>query len=51
MEKRHNYVMKVAETAKQVYITKDVPNVQGIILAGSADFKMGLYKSDMFDPR
>lgn len=43
--------MKVAEVAKQVYITKDMPNVKGLVLAGSADFKTDLYKSDMFDPR
>jgi len=51
MEKRHNYVRKVAETAVQNYITNDRPNVTGLILAGSADFKTDLGKSDMFDPR
>lgn len=50
-EKRHNYVMKVAEMAKHLYLTRDLSNVEGLILAGSADFKMELYKSDMFDPR
>ena len=51
MEKRHNYVRKVAETAVQLYITQDKPNVEGLILAGSADFKTELSQSDMFDPR
>lgn len=49
MEKRHNYVRKVAETAVQMYITNDKPNVSGIVMAGSADFKTELSQSDMFD--
>eukprot|EP00918_Siedleckia_nematoides_P052777 GHVU01115274.1.p1 GENE.GHVU01115274.1~~GHVU01115274.1.p1 ORF type:complete len:438 (+),score=66.16 GHVU01115274.1:166-1479(+) len=51
MEKRHNYVRKVAEVAVQLYITNDRPNVAGLVLAGSADFKTELSQSDMFDPR
>merc|ERR1712149_38895 len=51
MEKRHNYVRKVAETAVQLFITNDKPNISGMILAGSADFKTELSQSDMFDPR
>jgi peptide chain release factor subunit 1 len=51
MEKRHNYVRKVAETAVTLYITNDKPNVCGLVLAGSADFKTELSQSDMFDPR
>jgi peptide chain release factor subunit 1 len=39
LEKRHNYVRKVAETAVQMFLTNDRPNVNGIIMAGSADFK------------
>lgn len=50
MEKRHNYVRKVAETAVQMYIANDRPNVSGLVLAGSADFKTELSQSDMFDP-
>ena len=50
MEKRHNYVRKVAETAVQMYISNDKPNVAGLVLAGSADFKTELSQSDMFDP-
>ena len=49
MEKRHNYVRKVAEHAVQNFITNNRPNVTGLILAGSADFKTELAKSDMFD--
>merc|ERR1712137_1086170 len=51
MEKRHNYVRKVAETAVQFFIAGDRPNVAGLILAGLADFKTELNESDMFDQR
>jgi len=51
MEKRHNYVRKVAELAVQMFITSDKPNVSGLVLAGSADFKSELQTSDMFDQR
>lgn len=51
MEKRHNYVRKVAETAVTLFIAGDKPNISGLILAGSADFKTELSQSDMFDPR
>ncbi|EGD73528.1 eukaryotic peptide chain release factor subunit [Salpingoeca rosetta] len=50
-EKRHNYVRKVAEEAVRHFITNDKVNVTGLVLAGSADFKSELSKSDMFDPR
>jgi len=51
MEKRHNYVRKVAETAVTLFITNDKSNVCGLVLAGSADFKTELSQSDMFDQR
>jgi len=51
MEKRHNYVRKVAETAAQLFLTNDKANVSGLIMAGSADFKTELGQSDMFDQR
>jgi len=51
LEKRHNYVRKVAELACQFFITENKPNVAGIVLAGSADFKTELSTSDLFDPR
>ncbi|KAI8802461.1 peptide chain release factor eRF1/aRF1 [Cladochytrium replicatum] len=50
-EKRHNYVRKVAELAVQFFVTQDRVNVEGLILAGSADFKTELGQSDMFDQR
>lgn len=51
MEKRHNYVRKVAETAVEMFIRNDKVVVTGLILAGSADFKTELGQSDMFDQR
>lgn len=52
LEKRHNYVRKVAEMATQLFVTDgQKPNVQGIVLAGSADFKSELMRSDLFDQR
>ena len=51
LEKRHNYVRKVAELATQLFITDDRPNIRGLVLAGSAGFKTELQTSDLFDPR
>ena len=50
-EARDNFVRKVAETAKSVFIANEKVNVAGIILAGSADLKSVLGKSDLFDQR
>jgi len=51
LEKRHNYVRKVAELATQLFVTNDKPNVSGLVLAGSAEFKSKLHTSDLFDQR
>jgi peptide chain release factor subunit 1 len=51
LEKRHNYVRKVAELSTQFFITNDKVNCTGIVLAGLADFKSELAGSDLFDPR
>mmetsp|Transcript_25142 Transcript_25142/g.36971 ORF Transcript_25142/g.36971 Transcript_25142/m.36971 type:complete len:463 (+) Transcript_25142:137-1525(+) len=52
LEKRHNYVRKVAEFATTLFVTDGQrPNVQGLVLAGSADFKSELMRSDLFDQR
>ena len=52
LEKRHNYVRKVAEAATQIFVPGgDRPNVAGLVLAGSAEFKNELSESDLFDPR
>ena len=34
-----------------IFISGDRPNVAGLVLAGSADFKTELSQSDMFDQR
>jgi len=51
MKKRHNYLRKVAELCTFHFISNDVPNIKGIVLAGSANFKTELSGSDMFDKR
>jgi len=52
MEARHNYVRKVAELATHHFIIDNCRcSVKGLILAGSADFKTELSKSDLFDAR
>ena len=51
LEKRHNYKRKVAEIAVQMFITNDRPNVKGLVMSGSAEFKNDLLTSDLFDPR
>ncbi|WP_411023289.1 Vms1/Ankzf1 family peptidyl-tRNA hydrolase, partial [Salmonella sp. s51228] len=48
IERRHNYVRKVAETAVHLFIVNEKVNVTGLILAGSADFKSELSQSDLF---
>jgi peptide chain release factor subunit 1 len=51
VEKRHNYLRKVCEVAESVFLHNDKCTVTGLILAGSADFKNELEKTQMFDPR
>jgi len=51
VEKRHNYLRKVAELCTQFFITNDKINVSGLILAGLADFKTELATTDMLDGR
>lgn len=53
IESRHNYVRKAAELAIQHFIdpATNLPNVAGLILAGSADFKTELSQSGLFDSR
>ena len=38
-EKRHLYIVKCCELAKQHFISNDAPNIRGIVVAGSADLK------------
>merc|ERR1711937_681040 len=51
LEKRHNYVVKIAELSNSLFLTNDRINVTGLILAGSADFKNVLSANDVFDAR
>jgi len=51
VEKRHNYLRKVAEVATQLFITGEKVNVSGLIFAGLADFKNELSTTDMLDQR
>eukprot|EP00933_Yihiella_yeosuensis_P039168 TRINITY_DN3311_c0_g2_i1.p1 TRINITY_DN3311_c0_g2~~TRINITY_DN3311_c0_g2_i1.p1 ORF type:complete len:450 (+),score=104.52 TRINITY_DN3311_c0_g2_i1:69-1418(+) len=51
LEKRANYVRKVSEIATQIFVSGAKPNIQGLIIAGSADFKTELTTSSLFDPR
>jgi peptide chain release factor subunit 1 len=51
VEKRHNYVRKVAELATQFFITSDKANIAGLVLAGSAEFKQQLTSTELLDPR
>ncbi|KAJ2813255.1 translation termination factor eRF1 [Coemansia furcata] len=51
MEKRHNYIRKVSEEAVNAFIANDKVTETGIVVAGSAEFKHELQKSDLLDPR
>jgi peptide chain release factor subunit 1 len=53
LEKRHNYVRKVGELCTQFFIdpATNRPNIKGLIMAGSAEFKNDLASSDLIDPR
>lgn len=51
MEKRHNYLRKVAEMTNQLFLSDERPNIAGLILAGSAEFKQQLAETDILDSR
>lgn len=50
-EKRLIYTKRVAEEMKKVFITNNLPNVQGIIMGGYADFKQNVFDNNTFDER
>lgn len=50
-EARHNYVRKVAEMASECFLKDNAVSVQGLILAGSADLKIDLQSSELFDKK
>jgi len=53
LEKRHNYMRKVGELATQFFVPNgQTPNIKGLIVAGSAEFKQALTTdAGLFDPR
>lgn len=53
LEKRKNYIRKVAELAQHLLIdpSTNQPNVAGIVCAGAADFKQKLQNDANFDAR
>lgn len=51
LEKRHNFLRRVAELCTQFFLTNEKVNVTGLVLAGLADFKNELATSDMLDQR
>uniref|UniRef100_A0A1I8FMS6 ERF1_2 domain-containing protein n=1 Tax=Macrostomum lignano TaxID=282301 RepID=A0A1I8FMS6_9PLAT len=53
LEKRHNYLRKVAELASGLFLEPDSgrPAVDGLVLAGSADFKVELQQGGLLDAR
>lgn len=50
-EKRHNYLRKVTEAASDCFLSENRCNVNGLVIAGSADLKVELGESALFDPR
>lgn len=51
LEKRHNYVHKVAELATHLFISDNKCSVTGLVIAGSAELKTDLMRSELLDPR
>jgi len=51
LEKRQNYVRKVAEQCGQVFIKDNKVTVQGIVVAGAADLKREIMQNENVDYR
>lgn len=51
IEKQDAYIKKVCEMATKVFIDNDKPNISGIFIAGSAEFKEKMADSSNFDIR
>ena len=51
IEKRHNYLAKVTDLVASLFITDNAPNVAGLIIGGSSEFKKQLAEDDRFDQR
>jgi peptide chain release factor subunit 1 len=50
-ERRHHYMKEVTEAATDNFLTDDRPNVKGIVIAGSAEIKTDMIKTDLIDQR
>lgn len=50
-ERRLIYTKRVCEEATKAFITDSKANVDGIVLAGYADFKTNVVENNIFDPR
>lgn len=51
VEKREAYIGKICELSVHHFITDEVPNVKGLVLAGAASFKNELNGAERFDKR
>ena len=52
VEKRHNYMRKVAELSQSLFIPSgQVPSIKGLVLAGAAELKNELVTSGLMDAR
>jgi len=51
LERQGAYIKKMAEVATKVFIKNDRPNVDGLFVAGIAEFKHHLVSADVFDAR
>lgn len=51
LEKRLIYTKKVCEEITRIFISNDRPNVDGLVLAGYADFKNNVFENSTFDIR
>ena len=50
LEARHNYLRKVTETMHKFFLKDNKAIVQGLIIAGNADFKNKLYDINLLSP-
>jgi len=52
LEKRNHFLKKIAEISSQLFITDGQrPNIQGLIIGGSSEFKNELNSSELLDER
>lgn len=51
VERRLIYTKKVCEEANSAFLSNELPNVKGIIIAGYADFKTKVFEQQVLDPR